>query len=68
MSNPAVAIEVPVMDIKVFASKVGLSVPTVRGLIDTGRMPIFKMGKRRLINIAELTNRCLSAAKESQGE
>lgn len=54
-----VAIDVPIMDQEAFSKKIGISQDTVRGMVETDKLPSIKIGKRRFVNIAELTSRCL---------
>lgn len=54
-----VAIDVPIMDQEAFSKKIGISQDTVRGMVETEKLPSIKIGKRRFVNIAELTSRCL---------
>ncbi len=60
-----VAIDVPIMDQEAFSQKIGISQDTVRGMVETNRLPSIKIGKRRFVNIAELTNRCLNDVKKN---
>ena len=55
-----VAIDVPIMDQEQFSQKIGISPDTVRGMVETQKLPSIKIGKRRFVNIAELTSRCLN--------
>lgn len=55
-----VAIDVPIMDQEAFSLKIGISPDTVRGMVETNKLPSIKIGKRRFVNLAELTSRCLN--------
>lgn len=46
---------VPLMSQERFAELVGLSEATIRGMIQSGYLPAFKMGKRRMVNVAAVT-------------
>jgi excisionase family DNA binding protein len=48
------------MDQEAFSQKIGISQDTVRGMVETNKLPSIKIGKRRFVNIAELTSRCLN--------
>jgi len=54
-----VSIETPVMTQERFAQKVGLTPDTIRGLVETNKLPSRKYGKRRLVNVAAITADCL---------
>jgi hypothetical protein len=64
-SSLPVAIDVPIMDQEAFSQKIGISQDTVRGMVESKKLPSIKIGKRRFVNIAELTNRCLNDAATS---
>lgn len=51
--------QVPVMDRRQFASQVGLTLDTVESMISRGYLPCVRIGKRSLINLALLNQRCL---------
>ena len=51
-----VSIAVPVMEKERFAELSGLSVDTVRGMIERDQIPTVKIGKRRLINVLKMSN------------
>lgn len=53
-------IEVPIMTQELFATKIGVTKDSVRGMIP--RLPTMKIGKRRFINVAALTDTCLQEA------
>jgi excisionase family DNA binding protein len=46
---------VPIMSQERFSLLVGLSEPTIRGMIEKGHLPTVKIGKRRLIDMVALT-------------
>lgn len=50
---------IPVMDRKQFATLCGLTVDTVEAMISRGYLPCIRIGKRSLINLALLNQRCL---------
>lgn len=58
---PAAVAFCPVMDRKQFASVTGLTEDTVLGMIAKGYLPCIRIGKRSLINIALLQQRCIEA-------
>ncbi|GAB2782190.1 hypothetical protein GCM10027040_05320 [Halomonas shantousis] len=60
-SSPQVPAIVPLMTVERFAELSGLSPDTVRGQLQQGNLPIFKIGRRRLVNVALLTAECLGA-------
>jgi excisionase family DNA binding protein len=49
----------PVMDRRQFAQVVGLTVDTVEAMVARGYLPCIRIGKRSLINIALLQQRCI---------
>lgn len=51
---------VPIMDRKQFAIQCGLTADTVDSMIARGYLPVFRVGKRSLINISLLNQRCLA--------
>ena len=51
----------PVMDRRQFALVTGLTEDTVLGMIAKGYLPCIRIGKRSLINIALLQQRCIEA-------
>lgn len=51
----------PVMDRRHFAAVTGLSEDTVLGMIAKGYLPCIRIGKRSLINLALLQQRCIEA-------
>ena len=55
---------VPVMDREQFATLTGLSHATVRGMIERGHLPTIRIGKRRLVNIAQLTKEAIEQERE----
>ena len=59
-----IAVFVPVMDRVRFAELAGLTHDTVRGMIEKGLLPTIRIGKRRLINIAQLTKECVEQERE----
>ena len=52
-----------VMDRKQFAIVTGLTEDTVLGMIAKGYLPCIRIGKRSLINIALLQQRCVEAER-----
>ncbi|XKE46030.1 DNA-binding protein [Halomonas organivorans] len=58
---PQVPASVPVMTIERFAELSGLTPDTVRGQLQQGNLPLIKVGRRRLVNVAMLTAECLNA-------
>ncbi|WP_431025031.1 DNA-binding protein [Halomonas sp. H5] len=52
---------VPVMTIERFAELSGLTPDTVRGQLHQGNLPLIKIGRRRLVNVALLTAECINA-------
>ncbi|MES9958271.1 MAG: helix-turn-helix domain-containing protein [Sedimenticola sp.] len=50
---------VPVMTQERFSELCGLTEATVRGMIEKGHIPAIKIGKRRMINIAELSRQAV---------
>lgn len=55
---------VPIMEWVKFAESVGLPSDVIRGLLDKEHLPAIKFGKRRFVNLARLTQMCLSEAAE----
>lgn len=55
---------VPIMEWVRFAETVGLPAEVVRGLLDKDHLPAIRFGKRRFVNLAKLTQMCLSEAAE----
>lgn len=51
----------PVMDRRQFAQVTGLTMDTVEAMVARGYLPCIKIGKRSLINIALLQQRCVEA-------
>lgn len=51
----------PVMEKRQFAAVTGLTFDTVEGMIQRGYLPCIRIGKRALINIALLQQRCVEA-------
>ncbi|GGY10400.1 hypothetical protein GCM10007160_42070 [Litchfieldella qijiaojingensis] len=58
---PQVPACVPIMTIERFSELTGLSPDTIRGQLQQGNLPLYKVGRRRLINVALLTTECLNA-------
>ncbi|WP_240724827.1 helix-turn-helix domain-containing protein [Onishia niordana] len=58
-NTPQVPATVPVMTIERFAELTGLSPDTIRRQLQQGNLPIAKIGRRRLVNVALLTAECL---------
>lgn len=52
--------DVPVIDQFEFARRVGVSVGVVQGWIAKRHLPVLKIGRRSLVNVAALRQRCLS--------
>lgn len=50
-----IAIAIPLISQEQFSDLVGVSQDVVRGWIDKGLIPTIKIGRRRLINVAKLT-------------
>ncbi|MFC0267949.1 excisionase family DNA-binding protein [Kushneria aurantia] len=44
----------PIMTLELFASRTGVTVPTVRAWVHNGDIPSVKVGKRRLVNMVGL--------------
>lgn len=55
MTPIPIAIALPLISQEQFSELVGLSQDVVRGWIDKGLIPTVKIGRRRLINVAKLT-------------
>lgn len=53
------AIHFPVVTKERFAELSGLEVGMVRGMMDRGYLPTVKIGRHRLVNLAELRDRCI---------
>ena len=53
--------QVPVMTIERFSELTGLTADTVRGQMNQGNLPIIKVGRRRLVNVALFTAECLQS-------
>lgn len=51
---------VPIMHWRQFALAVGLDDGVIRGLCDKGHLPSITLGKNRFINLAKLTQQCLT--------
>lgn len=49
----------PVVTREKFAEITGLPIGVVRGQMDRGILPTLKIGKRRLVNLAKLTQDCI---------
>ena len=59
-ASPKIAApQVPVMDRRQFALLVGLTIDTVEGMIERGYLPVIRIGKRSLVNLALLNQRCI---------
>jgi len=54
-------IHVPEMTIEHYAAHVGVSTRTVNGWINRGYLPSIKLGKRRLVNVAQRTIDCINS-------
>lgn len=50
---------VPVMTDERFAELSGLSPDTVRGQLQQGNLPIYHIGRRRMVNVAPLVTECM---------
>ncbi len=61
MFKENLTIDVPVMSQEKFAEKVGVTTDTIRGMVDTKALDTVKIGKRRWINLASLTHKCLES-------
>ena len=59
-----IAVVVPVMERVRFANLTGLTQDTVLGMIKRGQLPTMRIGKRRLVNLAQLTKLCLEQERE----
>jgi hypothetical protein len=55
---------VPIIYWRRFAELIGLDEEVVRGMCSKGYLPLYKVGKYRFINLAALSNRCLTASDE----
>lgn len=53
------SVSVPLMDRRQFAQHCGLTLETVEAMVCRGYLPVYKVGRRSLINIALLNQRCL---------
>ncbi len=62
---PAVPVVTPVMTKERFAELVGVEVGVVRGMLDRGYLPMVKIGRHRLVNVAALQARCLAEDAEA---
>jgi hypothetical protein len=62
--QPQSAVFCPVMDRRQFALLTGLTEDTVLGMIAKGYLPCIRIGKRSLVNIALLQQRCIEAAQQ----
>lgn len=51
----------PVMDRRQFAAVTGLTFDTVEAMIARGYLPCIRIGKRSLVNLALLQQRCIEA-------
>ncbi|WP_244179785.1 DNA-binding protein [Salinicola salarius] len=60
-SAPQVPANVPVMTIERFSELSGLSFDTIKGQLQQGNLPLFKIGRRRMVNVALLTAECLQS-------
>lgn len=54
----------PIMEWSRFAELVGLPRDVIRGMMDKDHLPSVKFGKRRFVNLAALTQMCLSEGAE----
>jgi excisionase family DNA binding protein len=54
-----ISLETPEMSIEKYAEKLGVSLDTVRGWIKTGKLPTYKLGKRRMVNLVVRAQECL---------
>jgi hypothetical protein len=61
----SIVVDTPVMTIDKFAEKAGVTPASVRSMVTNHQIPTKKMGKRRFINIAALTNECLQDAQQN---
>ena len=66
--SSTVVVDTPVMTIEKFADKAGVTPASVRSMIHQHQIPTKKMGKRRFINIAALTNDCLQQATQDTSD
>ncbi|MDN3554619.1 DNA-binding protein [Halomonas maura] len=57
---PQVPACVPVMTIERFALLNGLPPDTVGGQLQQGHLPLIKVGRRRLVDVAMLTAECMN--------
>lgn len=51
--------QVPIMDRKQFSLLSGLTLDTVEAMVARGYLPCIRIGKRSMINLALLNQRCL---------
>ncbi|MCE3026395.1 DNA-binding protein [Salinicola sp. DM10] len=58
---PQVPATVPVMTIERFSELSGMSYSAVKGQLQLGNLPLFKVGRRRMVNVALLNAECLQA-------
>lgn len=54
----------PVVTKRLFSEMSGLSVETIRGMIERGYLPTVKIGKHRLVNVALITKEALESEFE----
>lgn len=59
---PASVAFCPVMDRRQFAAVTGLTLDTVEAMIARGYIPCIRIGKRSLVNIAMLQQRCMEVS------
>ena len=52
----------PLMDRRQFAKAVGVTAQTVEGWIARRELPMVKVGRRNLVNVAAIHQRCLQSA------
>lgn len=57
MTQSLTALAVPVLSKERFAELVGVDVEVVRGWINRGHVPVVKIGRRCLINVAAMTEK-----------
>lgn len=59
-----ISIDSPVCSQEMYAHKTGLGEGVVRGHVDKKLIPIIKIGRHRMVNMAKLTQQCLEAGSD----
>lgn len=63
--SSSIVLDTPIMTIEKFADKTGVTPASVRSMVNLQQIPTKKMGKRRYINIAALTTKCLQEEEQN---